>query len=206
MLDDELVGPLTPAQHHYLKRMLAGGDTLLKLINDLLDMSRIQAGKFSIVRQPLRLRAIADDLVESALPQLEQKRIILFNEVPADLPLLSADPQRIAQVVRNLLSNAIKFTPDGGRVWLRAAVAGPDVRCEVTDTGVGIAESDLPKLFQRFGQLDMSNTRSAPGTGLGLSIVKAFVEAHGGRVGVESEPGRGSTFWFTLPIDAPQEA
>jgi PAS domain S-box-containing protein len=207
MLDDELVGPMTPQQHHYLKRMLAGGDTLLKLINDLLDMSRIQAGKFSIVRQPLNLRAIADDLVESALPQLEQKAITLFNEVPADLPVLSADPQRIAQVVRNLLSNAIKFTPDGGHVWLRARLDGPDdVRCEVTDTGVGIAKADLPKLFQRFGQLDMSNTRSAPGTGLGLSIVKAFVEAHGGRVGVESEPGRGSTFWFTLPIATPPVA
>jgi histidine kinase len=116
------------------------------------------------------------------------------------LPALIADPLRIEQVLNNLVGNAIKFTPDGGEVVVRASVEDGMLRCEVSDTGIGIAKEDTPKLFQRFTQLDMSNTRSASGAGLGLSIVKAIVDAHGGQVGVASEPGCGATFWFTLPL------
>jgi signal transduction histidine kinase len=109
---------------------------------------------------------------------------------------------RVVQVLNNLLGNAIKFTPEGGRVVVRTSAEAGFLRCEVADTGVGIAAEDQPKLFQRFSQLDMSNTRSAGGAGLGLSIVKAIVNAHGGEVGIHSEPGQGATFWFTLPLEA----
>jgi two-component system phosphate regulon sensor histidine kinase PhoR len=116
-------------------------------------------------------------------------------------PIL-ADPQRIGQVLLNLVNNAIKFTPDGGTITVRAKAENGHLYCEVADTGVGIAPSDQPRLFKRFSQLDNSNTRTAKGTGLGLSISQALIEAHGGRIAVESQPGHGATFWFTLPLVA----
>jgi signal transduction histidine kinase len=120
------------------------------------------------------------------------------------MPTLVADEQRVAQIVSNLVGNAIKFTEPGGRVTVEAFVNGPCLRVEVQDDGIGIAPGDRAKLFKRFSQLDMSNTRRAGGVGLGLTICKSLVEAHGGQIGVETAPGAGSTFWFTLPLpDAP---
>jgi signal transduction histidine kinase len=117
--------------------------------------------------------------------------------------VLTADVQRVSQVVANLLTNAIKFTPEGGTITVRATLKGASVRLEVQDTGIGIAAEDLDKLFVPFSQLDMSSTRSVRGVGLGLSITKALVEAHGGALGVESVPAVGSTFWFDLPLVSP---
>ena len=114
---------------------------------------------------------------------------------------MEADPQRVGQVLTNLIGNAIKFTPEGGKIRVNAAREGDAfVRVEVVDTGYGNAAENMPRLFQRFTQLDMTSTRRAGGTGLGLSIAKALVEAQGGAIGVTSKPGEGSTFWFTLPI------
>jgi signal transduction histidine kinase len=126
----------------------------------------------------------------------------LVCDVPEGL-VVSADAQRVRQVLNNLLDNALKFTPDGGRVAISASVEGSEVKVSVADTGVGIPEAHRPNLFTAFRQLDMSPTRPAGGTGLGLAIVRAIVEAHGGRLGVESAPEAGSTFWFTLPVGAP---
>jgi PAS domain S-box-containing protein len=204
ILDDELAGPLNDNQHHYMEKILGGTEVLLALINDLLDMSRIQAGKFSLVPAPMAVGDAIRQTTEHLGALIERKRHSLVAEVPADLPVLVADEQRVVQMLVNLVGNAIKFTPEGGTIRVTAEVTGdgpdPCLRVAVIDTGIGISAADQARLFQPFTQLDGSNTRSEGGTGLGLSIAKALVEAHGGRIGVESEPGRGSTFWFTLPF------
>ncbi|HEY9720548.1 MAG TPA: ATP-binding protein [Oscillatoriaceae cyanobacterium] len=200
VLEDGLAGPLNNEQHSYVSKMLGGADTLLALVNDLLDMSRIQAGEFALSPAPMDLAALLAQVTENLRPLAQQKQLHVCVETPAELPALQADGQRVEQVVVNLLGNAIKFTPRGGRVTVRATCAPEAIRCEVEDTGVGIAKEDLSKLFKRFGQLDTSATRTSKGTGLGLAIAKALVEAHGGEIGVESVPGAGSTFWFTLPV------
>ncbi|MNS29823.1 Alkaline phosphatase synthesis sensor protein PhoR [compost metagenome] len=123
--------------------------------------------------------------------------------IAPELPALSGDPQRLTQVLLNLVGNAIKFTPEGGRIAVTLDRDEGHLAIRVTDTGIGIAEADLPRLFKPFSQLDVGNTRSTTGTGLGLSIAKALVEAHSGQIGVESEPGRGSTFWVRLPLAPP---
>lgn len=201
ILDDEVVGPLNEIQHRYLAKMLSGSETLLALVDDLLDMSRIEAGKFTLAPRRMRVSEVADGVVTSLLPLAQKRGCTLLNDLPDDLPELLADPQRVNQVLTNLISNAIKFTPEAGRVRVSAQTEGRWLRVEVADTGIGIAEADLPKLFQRFSQLDMGETHRVGGTGLGLSICKALVEAHGGSIGVRSQAGTGSTFWFTLPLD-----
>ncbi|MNS27790.1 Non-motile and phage-resistance protein [compost metagenome] len=205
VLDDEIAGPLSELQHDYLQRMLKGADLLLALVNDLLDMSRIQAGKFTIAYEEVNVGELAHAIVESLAAIAEKRHLHLSVEVSASVPPLQADSQRIGQVLTNLLSNAIKFTPDGGEIHVFARRERGHVLVEVVDTGQGIRHEDLPRLFQRFTQLDMSKTRAASGTGLGLSICKAIVEAHGGHIGVRSELGKGSTFWFTLPIQPATE-
>ena len=132
-------------------------------------------------------------------PLANEKGLALTGEAPLDLEL-PLDRPRVIQVLTNLVANAIKFTPAGGAVEVTAGVDGDRMRVTVRDTGVGIPANELSKLFQRFSQLDMSVTRQSGGTGLGLSICKALVEAHGGEIGVTSEPGTGSTFWFALPL------
>jgi len=198
ILDDEVVGPLEPQQHEYVQKMLKGADTLLSLIDDLLDMSRLHAGRFSLQEAPFNLGVEARLVLETLQPLAEQKSLRLRSEIPS-LPDLTGDAGRIRQVLVNLVNNAVKFTPAGGAIVVRACDEGDRLRCEVSDTGIGIAPEDLPKLFKPFSQVDMSSTRKVGGTGLGLSISKALVEAHGGAIGVESTPGKGSTFWFTLP-------
>ncbi|MEJ5197508.1 MAG: ATP-binding protein, partial [Anaerolineae bacterium] len=123
----------------------------------------------------------------------------LSVDLPADLPLVEADPERIGQVLRNLLNNAIAHTPAGGHVSITARVVGQQVAVSVHDTGTGISPEDLPHVFERFYRADKSRARQTGGAGLGLAIVKQLVVAHGGQVSAESEPGRGSTFTFTLP-------
>ena len=201
ILDDEVAGPLSEQQHQYLKKLLGASDTLLSLVNDLLDMSRMQAGKFSLNPRPIHFPEIVGHVLGNLGPLAKQKHQLLLNEVSPELPLLTADGQRIEQVLLNLVNNAIKFTPEGGRIWLKAFVEKNSLRCEVHDDGGGISASDIPKLFAPFTQVDMTTTREKGGTGLGLSIAKAIVEAHGGRIGVDSEVGKGSNFWFTLPLE-----
>jgi signal transduction histidine kinase len=178
-----------------------GTEILLTLINDLLDMSRIQAGKFSLNPQPVRLKELARAAMTHLTGLAEQKRQGLYLDAEDDLPVVKADQQRVSQVILNLVGNAIKFTPEGGRIDVRLRHAPDGVRVEVKDNGIGIARADQLRLFHPFTQVDSSSTRAKGGTGLGLSISKALIEAHGGAIGVESAPGAGSTFWFTLPAD-----
>ncbi|HBN10004.1 MAG TPA: hypothetical protein DD435_15640 [Cyanobacteria bacterium UBA8530] len=180
--------------------MLEGAENLMALVDDLLDLARMQAGRFSVIPQRVFFTEVASKAIENLKPLADRKHLALFGEIPVDLPPVMADPQRLGQVLSNLLNNAVSFTPEGGQIRVRAFIEGEWLRCEVKDTGVGIAPEDVPKLFKRFSQLDMTATRKARGTGLGLSISKAIVEAHGGQIGVESELGKGSTFWFTLPL------
>ena len=194
-LEDEIGGTLAPEQQKFVAQIQAGTQRLQRLVDDLLDFARIDAGTFTLRIAEADFCARAREVAASVQPQMEGAHLTLAVACEGPL-LLAMDPQRIGQVLINLLSNALKFTPEGGRITVRARPEAGGVRCEVTDTGVGIAADDLPKLFQRFSQLPGSQ---AGGTGLGLSICKALVEAHGGTIGVESEPGRGSTFWFTLP-------
>jgi signal transduction histidine kinase len=206
ILDDELPGPLNAEQRKYTGRILGGAETLLALINDLLDMSRIQAGKFTLEPRSVAAPSIAGEVIDNLRPLAERKRQTLELAVDGHVPELPADPQRLMQVLVNLIGNAIKFTGEGGRIALRMGVVDEALRVAVSDTGIGIAAPDISRLFRPFTQLDSSNTRSANGTGLGLSIAKALVEAHGGAIGVDSAPGVGSTFWFTLPLQAQGQA
>lgn len=200
ILDDEVAGPLTEQQHLYLRKMLAGADTLLNLVNDLLDLSRIQAGRFHLSPQSFDFPMVVADTLGALHSLAQAKDLTVINEVPQDLPPLVGDAQRIGQVLINLINNAIKFTPAGGVIRVRACVEGEALRCEIIDTGIGISAENLSKLFKPFTQVDMSSTRQVGGTGLGLTISKSLIEAHGGQIGVESEPAKGSKFWFTLPF------
>lgn len=203
LLEDDVAGTLSPTQRDYLGKMLTGADHLLVLINYLLDMSRIQAGRFSLRMGPFRMEELVAGVVENLRPLAEQKGIRLCSRVSDGLPVVVGDAGRISQVLVNLVNNAIKFSSPDGAVEIRVSDAGDELCCTVVDTGIGIAEEDLPKLFKPFSQVDMTSTRKVGGTGLGLSISKALVEAHGGHIGVLSAPDRGSTFWFTLPKAGP---
>ncbi|HEY9857741.1 MAG TPA: PAS domain S-box protein [Stenomitos sp.] len=198
ILDDELQGPLNADQHASIGKVLEGADRMLSLVNNLLDMSRLVAGKFQLVPSCTPYPPIVDEVVSSLAPLAEQKRIVLEAAVDVSGEV-DLDGQRIIQVLSNLVDNAIKFTPEGGKVRIHAFERNGEIVTEVTDTGPGIASDDQAKLFHLFSQVDMSPTRQAGGTGLGLAISKAIVQGHGGQMGVRSQPGHGSTFWFTLP-------
>ncbi|MDB5101718.1 MAG: Sensory transduction histidine kinase [Cyanobacteria bacterium RYN_339] len=199
ILDDELAGPLNTAQHSYAQRILGGSDVLLALIEDLLDLSRMQAGKFSLSPAPFEPRELIEEALGSLSQLAQQRGQTVALVVASDLAPIVADPQRLRQVLTNLVGNAIKFGSDRDEIAVRVRMEPDGLYCEVEDHGEGIAEEDLPRLFQRFTQLDTGNTRKAGGAGLGLSIVKALVEAHGGTVGVRSEPGKCTVFWFRMP-------
>jgi len=197
-LADGLGGPLTAQQAEYVLQLTDGARRLEYLVNDLLDFARIEAGTFHLSVQTTDLVPRIHAVVESLQPQFRSVGHTLELELPETL-VLTMDSQRIGQVLSNLLSNAVKFTPPGGRIRVSAGVDGDWAWCEVVDNGEGIDPEDQPRLFQRFTQLS-AGLRKARGTGLGLSISKAFIEAHGGQIGVESERGRGSRFWFRLPL------
>lgn len=198
-LEDGTGGPVSARQREFVAQILRGAARLEHLLNDLLDFARIEAGTFSLRKQPAELSELVRKVIESLRPQAEVTGLSLVSRTP-DGPLrLSLDIQRIGQVLTNLLDNAIKFSPRGGIISVTSLRRDDTVRCEVRDYGPGIAEEDVPRLFQRFSQLE-AGAQLGHGTGLGLSICKALVEAHGGVIGVESLPGFGCTFWFELPL------
>jgi signal transduction histidine kinase len=171
-----------------------------RLIEDLLDLSRIITGKTRLTLEEVDVRRIASEAVESLRPAAEGKRIALTLEVQDDLPRVIADSHRLQQILWNLLSNAVKFTEDGGRVVLAIRSDERTITAEVTDTGIGVPGDVLPKVFDRFIQGDSSSTRAHSGLGLGLSIVRYLVELHGGTVQAHSAgTGKGSTFGFSIP-------
>lgn len=198
-LSDELAGALNPEQRSFVARIGQSAVQLQRLVDDLLDFARLEAGTFKLLYRTVDLKQRLKEVSEAQRPRAEAKGLELATVVP-DAPVLAyQDAERFGQVLTNLISNAIKFTPEGGRVTvtMRETPEGP--RVEVQDTGIGISAQHLPYLFERFYQVDSTSTRQQPGAGLGLSIVKSLVELMGGRLGVESELGAGSTFWFVLP-------
>ncbi len=203
LMQEGVGGTLSPAHLDYTRQIFNSTKRLERLVNDLLEYARIEAGTFTLQFERADVGAKIREVVESLRPAAEEARIDLALAAVPERLLLCLDPQRIEQVLSNLLTNAIKFTPAGGSVTVSARAEGPWLRCEVRDTGIGIAEEDIPKLFQRFSQLD-GGVRKGGGTGLGLAIAKTLVEAHGGQIGVQSVPGQGSTFYFTLPLEEPR--
>jgi len=199
-------GPLTEAQRDFVETVARNGRHLLQLISELLDLSKIAAGRLELAPVPLALEPVLREVADSVRALVEEHGHSFTIDPPAPPMTMTADPIRLRQILLNLLSNAIKFTPDGGRVTLSAMPVdgGHDVRFAVSDTGIGIAPADQAKLFQEFVQVDMSASRRFEGTGLGLALCKRMVELHGGAIGLESALGKGSTFWFTLPRGGPQ--
>jgi two-component system phosphate regulon sensor histidine kinase PhoR len=169
------------------------------LVEDLLDLSRIESKDYRPEAKPVPLRVVADQALALLRARIEEKELEVGNEIADALPPARADRRAVEQVFTNLLDNAVKYCPTGARVHLRAQQTERGLRIEIADTGPGIEPRHLPRLFERFYRVDSGRSRDMGGTGLGLSIVKHLVETMGGAIGVESTPGRGSTFWFTLP-------
>jgi signal transduction histidine kinase len=175
------------------------GTHLLALINDVLDLSKIEAGELSLAVEDYSLRNVVDTVLAQAGSLAQAKGLALSSEVAADLPKGLGDERRLTQVGLNIVSNAIKFT-EKGSVAISATAANGMFEIAIKDTGAGIASEDQARIFEAFQQVDNSNTRRKGGTGLGLSISKRLVEMHGGTIEVESELGAGSTFYIRLPI------
>jgi PAS domain S-box-containing protein len=186
----------------YLNHIAASGRHLLRLINDVLDVSKVESGKFELAPEPLQMQAVVQEVVGVLQPEAARRGVSLSTEVDAALGEVVLDAARLKQMLYNLLSNAIKFTDKGGgRVSVRVRPEGTEqLRIEVEDNGIGIAPDDLPKLFRQFQQLNTGAAKSYGGTGLGLVLTRHLAELHGGSVGVRSTPGVGSVFHLILPL------
>lgn len=221
MMLEGVTGALNDEQREFIKTIMDKGSSLLGLISQILDLSRIESGALRMQVSEYSLKDVLRTATTSVVPQCQKKSLRLQVDVADNLPLLQGDPEKIGQVVVNLLGNALKFTPVGGSITLRAqrftrpiaagsaaqglpSVFDPTdeefVRIDVIDTGVGIPSDKIGHIFERFFQVDSSSTREFGGTGLGLSIVKSLVEAHRGEIFVESTVGHGSTFTVLLPL------
>ncbi|MFQ6099769.1 MAG: GAF domain-containing protein [Anaerolineae bacterium] len=198
----EIDGPLTDMQRTDLQAVYDSGQHLLRLINDILDISKIEAGKMELSFEAVDLKEAIEGVMATAIALVKDKPIELQQSIPEDLPKVRGDERRIRQVLLNLVSNAEKFT-EAGFIRVEAEASSTEVTISVADSGIGIAPEKLDSIFDPFIQVDASTTRRAGGTGLGLSITREFVEMHGGRIWVESGLGKGSTFYFTLPIKGP---
>ncbi|MGQ9511734.1 sensor histidine kinase [Thermodesulfitimonas sp.] len=172
---------------------------LLALINDILDPAKIESGKIELQIEEVDIYSPLQNTLHLLTPEATKKELTIENRVPLGEFLVMADAYRLQQVFNNLLANAVKFTPTGGRIYVAASRKENMVAVTVADTGIGIKAEDIPKIFEEFKQVDSSIGRHYGGTGLGLAIAKKIVEMHGGTIGVESTPGKGSAFTFTLP-------
>jgi signal transduction histidine kinase len=195
-LEDGVVQP-TPA----IIRALHEEALLLgRLVDDLQELSLAESGHLRLARQPVAFAALITQAVQALQPVAADKGVTVTADLAPDLPLVSADPGRIGQVVRNLLDNALRHTPAGGRITVAARLRDAEIAVEVRDTGSGIAPADLPHIFERFYRADQARARATGGAGLGLAIVRQLVTLHGGRVWADSPPGAGATVTFTLPL------
>ena len=190
----------SPKHHQFLGHIASSGHHLLQLINDVLDLSKVESGKFEFHPEPIDLPQLVQASLDVLHTAIQRKHLTLATEIDPQLTGLVLDPARLKQVLFNYLSNAIKFTPERGRVLLRASPAGPlHFRIEVEDSGIGIAPADLPRLFSEFQQLDTGHNKQHAGTGLGLALTRRLVAAQGGSTGVRSQLGVGSIFDLLLP-------
>ncbi|HEY72828.1 MAG TPA: GAF domain-containing protein [Thermoflexia bacterium] len=195
------VSDIDPETLEDVQAIYSNGQHLLTMINDILDMAKIEAGSLVLNLESVQIAPLIDEVSAKAVERLEGKPIEWAVEAEPDLPPIQADPLRIGQIFNNLVTNAEKFTEEGA-ISLRARAEDSWVCIEIQDTGIGIAESDMDKVFDRFQQVDSSSTRTAGGAGLGLAITRRLVELHGGEIEVQSQPGEGSTFTVRLPVEA----
>ncbi len=198
-------GPVNELQEQDLSAIYNSGQHLLGLINNILDLSKIEAGKMEMAQEDVDINQLVKSVISTAIGLTKDKNVKLLQDVDENLPIITGDNTRIRQVLLNLVSNAAKFTEQGyikviTKLRQRADKDGQEIYLAVEDTGLGVSPEDQTKLFKPFSQVDGSPTRRTGGTGLGLSISKRFIEMHGGEIGVISAEGRGSTFWFTLPL------
>ncbi len=198
ILSSNMFGELTEKQFKYVTNINESGKHLLELINDILDLSKIEAGKMELEYENFSIKELFDELVTQMTPMASRKNIVITIDNKIQPDEIFADKLKFKQIMYNLLSNALKFTPDDGKVFVNAIKNDNEVQISVSDTGIGIPEQNLKDIFTPFKQADESNKRMYSGTGLGLSIVKRFVEMHKGNIWVKSEEGKGSTFTFTI--------
>lgn len=196
-------GEINDTQKEFLEIVQENSDRLVSLINDLLDISRMESGRVHLRIQPLDLLDISRGVLETFRTVADKAEVSLDLKAPEGLPRVAGDRDRVGQVLMNLVSNAIKYSPGGGAAKVELSISEGKVLTEVTDTGIGISEENQAKLFTKFFRVDSRLTREIGGTGLGLSICKSIIDLLGGEVGMKSEEGAGSTFWFTLPIADP---
>jgi signal transduction histidine kinase len=199
VLGERMFGELNEKQEEYLKDIHASGQHLLSLINDILDLSKIEAGRMELELMDFNLPATLDNALTLVRERAGRRGIALGLTIDERLEQIRADERKVRQVVLNLLSNAIKFTPEGGRIDVRAVPVDGSVEISVTDTGLGIAPEDQEAIFEEFKQVGTA-AKKVEGTGLGLALSRKFVELHGGRIWVTSQVGAGSTFRFTVPL------
>lgn len=205
LLTDDRYWQVDDKQAQLLGMASANAERLLRLINDILDFSKLQSASLPMSFAPGCLSQIVRSATENLATLVSERGVQIVLEVSDELPVVLMDEHRVGQVVTNLLSNAIKFSPPAAQVTVTAKAHEREIVIQVSDQGEGIAPKDISKLFQKFTQLDTSSTRKAGGTGLGLAICKGIIDAHGGRIWVESETGKGSVFSFSLPLAGPPE-
>jgi signal transduction histidine kinase len=199
ILAEGLFGDVNDKQAEYLRDILDSGRHLLSLINDILDLSKVEAGRMELELADFDVPSAIDNALTLVRERADRRGISLGRDIDGRVGTIRADERKVKQVLLNLLSNALKFTPEGGRVDVRAAVDDQLLEVSVTDTGIGIAPGDQEAVFEEFRQVGTAD-RKVEGTGLGLALSRKFIELHGGRIRVKSEVGTGSTFTFTIPV------
>ena len=195
---DGVVGEITDTQKDLLTDTLNNVDRLGRLVTDLLDVSKIEAGKIYLRRSTVDVCAVVKKIQSDYIQQAQEKGVELQTELPEGAVKMFVDADKVTQIFTNLVSNAVRFTKDGGKITIRVEEKEDVVECSVSDTGIGIAEKNITKLFSKFEQFGRAEGKGYKGTGLGLTIAKGLVEKHGGKIWVQSELGKGTTFWFTL--------
>jgi len=201
ILFDETFGPLNEKQKKYVNNILTSGKHLLLLINQILDMAKVESGKMKLTLSSLPMKSLLNEISLLVADMVSKKKIEMLLEIAEDLPNIEADELKVKEILYNLLSNAVKFTPESGKIGMRAKKADSGIEVEVWDTGVGIASGNMEKIFEGFFRVDTPYSRVTEGTGLGLPLSKKLVELHGGKFSVESDGlGKGTQIKFTLPI------
>jgi two-component system cell cycle sensor histidine kinase PleC len=201
VLYDETFGPLNEKQKKYVNNILTSGKHLLLLINQILDMAKVESGKMTLASSSLPMKSLLHDISMLVADMISKKKIEMLLEIAEDLPDIEADELKVKEILYNLLSNAVKFTPEGGKIGMRANKADFEIEIEVWDTGIGIAHENMGKIFDGFFRVDTPYSRVTEGTGLGLPLSKKLVELHGGKLSVKSEGlNKGTSVRFTLPI------
>jgi len=206
VLYDETFGPLNEKQKKYVNNVLTSGKHLLLLINQILDMAKVEAGKMKLALSSLPMKSLLNEISLLVADMISKKKLHMLLEIAEDLPDIEADELKVKEIMYNLLSNAVKFTPEGGKIGMRAKKVDSDIEIVVWDTGVGIAPENMGKIFEGFFRVDTPYSRVTEGTGLGLPLSRKFVELHGGKLSAESKGlNKGTSIRFTLPIISKRE-